>query len=292
MGTLCFRRPERVDRAKINFRSQEDPMQKLMTSTALVASIALSGAAAAQTAAPSMFLETAQEADIHASDLIGMRVYAAAPSTDGSMWDLREAAGLQTDWEDVGEINDLVLTREGDVSSVLVDIGGFLGIGERQIAMDMSSVRFVSDSDTEAEDDYFLVIPAARADLEAAPAYARDTMSDGEATAAAPMAGAGHSDMTLAADEIAVLTTEDLTGARVYDASGEWIGEVGQLILAENGTITAAIVDVGGFLGIGEKPVKLSMDQLQISRLDSDDGFRVSVPMTQDALEQLPTFEG
>lgn len=267
-------------------------MQNLMTTTALVASIALTGAAAAQTATPSMFLDAAGDMDIHVSDLIGMRVYAAEPTTDGSMWEMGESAGLQTDWQDVGEIHDMVVTREGDVTSVLVDIGGFLGIGERQIAMDMTNIRFVSDSATEAADDFFLVIPAARADFEAAPAYSRANMPDSVVADTIPMTDEAYSDLAMTQEEIAVLTTEDLTGARIYDATGDWIGEVSQLVLAESGDITAAIVDVGGFLGIGEKPVELSMDQLQINRLDSGDGFRVSVPMTQEELEQLPTFEG
>jgi sporulation protein YlmC with PRC-barrel domain len=271
-------------------------MHKFMTTTALVASIALTGAAAAQTATSEMFMETAGETDLHASDLIGMRVYAAERMTDDSLWNMEESAGLQTEWQDVGEINDLVVTRDGDVASVLVDIGGFLGIGEREVAMDMDSIRFVSDTDTETATDFFLVIPAARADLEAAPAYVRDNMPDTDASADAPMTEDAQSDIAqsdnaMTQDEIARLTAEDLTGARVYDASGAWIGEIGELILADSGMIEAAIVDVGGFLGIGEKPVELSMDQVEITRLDDGDGFRVSVPMSQEELDQLPTFE-
>ncbi|WP_260106204.1 PRC-barrel domain-containing protein [Phaeobacter inhibens] len=44
-----------------------------------------------------------------------------------------------------------MLNRDGTVDSVLVDIGGFLGMGENQVAVDMKSVKFVADSST-AED--------------------------------------------------------------------------------------------------------------------------------------------
>ncbi len=274
-------------------------MKSLMTTTALVASVAAGSAALAQSADSPFAFEGASETDLHASTLIGMRVYTAEPAADGSDWTMSEAEGVQTDWQDVGEINDMIVTRDGTVASVLVDIGGFLGIGERQVAMDMDDIRFVSDSGTDAADDFFLVIPAAVADLEAAPAYdgavANDAMTMPEADTAmagddamAPMgdsdmaatddamAPTGETDMAasddagaydetaLTVDEVAVLTSEELTGARVYDADGEWIGEVSQLILTDDGRIDAAIVDVGGFLGLGEKPVELSMDDLTI----------------------------
>ena len=286
-------------------------MKTLMTTTALVASIAAGSAALAQTADSPFAFEGASDTDLHASTLIGMRVYAAEPAADGSDWTMTEAEGAQTDWQDMGEINDMIITRDGTVASVLVDIGGFLGIGERQVAMDMDDIRFVSDSGTDAADDFFLVIPAAVADLEAAPAYdgalTDDAMSMPQADTAmaedgamAPMgdgdmAATGdapaHDETALTAEEVAVLTTEDLTGARVHDAEGEWIGEISQLVLTEDGRIDAAIVDVGGFLGLGEKPVELSMDQLTINRMEDGDTFRVSVPMTEAELEALPTWQ-
>ena len=38
------------------------------------------------------------------------------------------------DWDDIGEISDLVLSQDGQVKAVLTDIGGFLGLGERDMA--------------------------------------------------------------------------------------------------------------------------------------------------------------
>jgi sporulation protein YlmC with PRC-barrel domain len=282
-------------------------MKTLMTTTALVASVAAGSAALAQSADNPFAFEGASQSDLHASTLIGMRVYAAEPATDGSDWTMAETDGLQTDWQDVGEINDMIVTRDGTIASVLVDIGGFLGIGERQVAMDMDDIRFVSDSGTDEADDFFLVIPAAVADLEEAPAYEMGMAHDGMTMPAddtamtaddttAPMAAAdeaeyAYDETALTMDEVAVLTSEDLTGARVYDAEGEWIGEVSQLILTDDGQINAAIVDVGGFLGLGEKPVELSMNDLTINRMVDGDAFRVSVPMTEAELEAMPTWQ-
>ncbi|WP_425093472.1 PRC-barrel domain-containing protein [Tropicimonas sp. S265A] len=273
-------------------------MKSLLMTTALTAGVAIAGAAAAQSNMDEpMFPNMASESDLHASDFIGMTVYATG-TVQETEWDIDEVAGMQADWDNVGEINDLIITRDGEISAVLVDIGGFLGMGERQVAMNMDEIRFVSDSETEDEGDFFLVIPASQAELEEAPEYEGFAMRgdvDSEINPADDDAEmvAENDDMMgemLAAEELAMLTTEDLTGARVYDASGEWIGEIDQLNVNTDGTITHAIVDVGGFLGLGEKPVQLPMDQLNITRHDGDE-LRVSVPMTEEELEGLPTWE-
>ena len=89
-----------------------------------------------------------------------------------------------------------------------------------------------------------------------------------------------------------ILTAEKLTGAVVYDVNDERIGEVSDLLLADDGQVTAAVVDVGGFLGIGEKPVSLDLSQIDILRNDAGDDVRVYVPMTKEQLEALPTHAG
>nr|WP_241427727.1 PRC-barrel domain-containing protein [Fertoeibacter niger] len=88
------------------------------------------------------------------------------------------------------------------------------------------------------------------------------------------------------------MTAEALVGARVHDANDEWIGSVSDLVLDANGQVTSAIVDVGGFLGIGAKPVALNLPDMQVVRAAEGDELRIYVSLTQEALEQLPTYEG
>ena len=45
----------------------------------------------------------------------------------------------------VGEINDIVLGKDGKVAAVIVGVGGFLGIGEREVALSYGSLRFSKD---------------------------------------------------------------------------------------------------------------------------------------------------
>ena len=296
-------------------------MKKLMLSTAIFAGLATS-AFADNHAAGATFRSAADPMIIPASEFVGMRVYASEAALDAD-----EYAGRQDGWEDIGEINEVLLARDGTVDSVLVDIGGFLGIGERQVAVDMSSIRFVSDSATAEDlDDFFLVMNADRSALEGAPAYGMDTdaamNTEGTSTAvqmeqqadasAAPATGADTAPMAGEAtvadakpmatepsaeqpQEVAAateITAEELTGVPVYDSTNEWIGEVSEIILTPEGTVKEAVIDVGGFLGIGEKPVALALDDLMIQRGEGADDLRVQTSLTKEELESKPSYEG
>ncbi len=92
--------------------------------------------------------------------------------------------------------------------------------------------------------------------------------------------------------EIDDLTTEDLTGARVYGPNDEDVGEVSELIITESGELDRAVIDVGGFLGIGEHPVAVTMDEIEIIRADNGDDLRVYIDSTQSTLEQQPEYQG
>ncbi len=151
-------------------------MKALLLTTALAAGFALP--ATAQTATGgSPFQTEAAGPSVPASDLIGARVYASEAAIEGDA-----VSGPQEGWNDLGEVNDIILGRDGSVDAVLVDIGGFLGVGERQVAVDMSALRFVQDDATDA-DDWFLVMQADRATIDAAPEWsvvppAADTSAD------------------------------------------------------------------------------------------------------------------
>lgn len=271
-------------------------MKKYLMTTALLAGSL--GAAFAQDA--TTIFRTAPEAtEIRASDLIGMRIYREEGEAAGEAYN-----GLQEGWDDIGEINDVILSRDGTVEAVLVDIGGFLGMGESQVAVDMNSIRFVSDDATDA-DDFFLVLNAPRSVFETAPTYDMSaTTAPVEDPAVASTATAAQTTIEgqPATDGVmrdgwsevasAELTSETLTGATVYGPGDETVGEVSDLILTADGQVQAAIVDVGGFLGMGEKPVQLDLADLDILREDNGDDVRVYIAMTKDQVAALPAYEG
>ncbi len=107
----------------------------------------------------------AMAGDMSAETFIGKRLYVSEADVDAN------AAINEVDegWDDVGEISDLVLSADGQVKAVLVDIGGFLGMGEKSVAVAMDQLRVIRDGDS--ENDYFIVFTAARTALESAPAF-------------------------------------------------------------------------------------------------------------------------
>ena len=59
-------------------------------------------------------------------------------------------------------------------------------------------------------------------------------------------------------------SASSLRGRDVYGLEGENIGSIGDVLINQNGSVTAVIIDVGGFLGIGEKDVAVQMGALQL----------------------------
>jgi hypothetical protein len=119
-------------------------------------------------------------------------------------------------------------------------------------------------------------------------------MAAGNAVTPAPAADATKpvgADQVAAADTKVATEAEmanDITGERVYDSTGEWIGEVSEMVVKDEKTW--AIVDVGGFLGIGEKPVALDLSELDIAT-DANNDVRVSTAFTKEELEAMPEYE-
>ena len=107
----------------------------LLASTALTALVTASAFAQSTTAttetttAAPMATEQSDVANSRsslASDLIGAAVYGSA-NEDADM---------------IGDINDIVITPEGEVAAVIVGVGGFLGIGEKNVAVEYDTIEW------------------------------------------------------------------------------------------------------------------------------------------------------
>ncbi|MCB5176393.1 PRC-barrel domain-containing protein [Microvirga lenta] len=59
-----------------------------------------------------------------------------------------------------------------------------------------------------------------------------------------------------------------LIGTRVVSSNNESIGDINDVIVDRNGQAVAAVVGVGGFLGIGEKDVAVPFDSLEFASRD------------------------
>ena len=77
--------------------------------------------------------------------------------------------------ENLGDINDILIASDGQVRAVIVGVGGFLGIGEKDVAVNFASIEPRSDEDG----DVSLYLNATQEQLEAAPEFL--TLADIEA---------------------------------------------------------------------------------------------------------------
>jgi hypothetical protein len=78
-----------------------------------------------------------------------------------------------------------------------------------------------------------------------------------------------------------------LTGSTVVNDKNEKIGSLDDLIIAQNRSLFA-VLQVGGFLGLGGRLVAVPYETLKIA----DDGKRIELPgASKDELKNLPEFK-
>ncbi|GFE63276.1 PRC-barrel domain-containing protein [Litoreibacter roseus] len=273
-------------------------MKKLLATTA--AALLISGPAFADANA-SMTYEFQEQNDFFASTLIGMRVYTSEEELEAET----VAANANDNWNDIGEINDLIVSQDGDVQAAIVGVGGFLGLGERDVALSMDQIKVMRE-DNNAE-NRFLVVAMTKEQLENAPVFERtsdETMQTEEAETqmsdAEPRMDGDRPMLNKPEIEregyqeasIDQLSAEDLQGKYVYGSNDETVGEIGELLLTDSGEIDKAIINVGGFLGLGEKPVAVTFDELKLMRAAEDSDVRVYIDASQEALSEQPEYEG
>ena len=80
----------------------------------------------------------------------------------------------------------------------------------------------------------------------------------------------------------------DVYKADVYDPSEQKIGKITDLMIDSNGNVTAAIIGVGGFLGVSEKDVVIPFKELKVSTRDGKDWLVLN--RTKDELKMAPAY--
>ena len=123
----------------------------------------------AETASPSRTMAAAagenmiQADQIRASKMIGSAVY-----------DVQNRK--------IGQVKDLVLDRDGQVGSVVVDIGAFLGLGGKYVAVSLRDLK---------TDDNRLTLDLTKEQLQQTQNYWLENPSNGAGTSVSPVHG-GH----------------------------------------------------------------------------------------------------
>jgi hypothetical protein len=77
---------------------------------------------------------------------------------------------------------------------------------------------------------------------------------------------------------------ENLLGRDVKSAAGEKLGQITDILVSRSGAVRAAVIDFGGFLGVGTRKVAVAWETLRFSK-DS-----IVVDMTRDELRVTPEY--
>ncbi|MGB9400149.1 MAG: PRC-barrel domain-containing protein, partial [Pseudolabrys sp.] len=72
-----------------------------------------------------------------------------APKVHGEMWRSSKLVGLNVyndQNEKLGDISEILLDKSGKVDGVVIGVGGFLGMGQHDIMVEMSKLKFVDEA--------------------------------------------------------------------------------------------------------------------------------------------------
>lgn len=106
----------------------------------------------------------------------------------------------------------------------------------------------------------------------------------------APVAGKVTIGVTVAEAELIATgwRASKLIGASVQNDKSEKIGKLDDIVVAPGGTLSIAVIEVGGFLGIGSHRVGIPVRQLKFS---SKAAKLILSGGSKEALKALPQFE-
>lgn len=268
---------------------------KLLATTAIVTLLSsglwVSGAAAEDATKPATATTTAATAPAAVADgslvtkIIGADVYDSAADNAAK----------------IGDVKDIVLTKDGKAKYIIIGVGGFLGIGEKNVAYDFSKAEWV-----EKKGDRWLVAKTTKEDLQAQPdfdlkAYDTASASNSNNVAATPknepaaattdkMATATIDKSSLTEMPMDKISTKDFIGTNVYGADDAKVGEIGDVVMTGDKKVDAVIVEVGGFLGMGEKQVAIGLEKLKFMS-DKDGNRYLYTNFTKAQLEAQTAYD-
>jgi sporulation protein YlmC with PRC-barrel domain len=268
---------------------------RLALLAAVIGSLAAIGAAQAQTPSTAPGQSAVRTAD---KDLTAAPAAADAKKLIG-----RSVKNSNNDT--IGKIESVYLDANGKVDSVIVGVGGFLGMGERYARLHWKDLK-ISDNGEK------VVLDMSKDQLKAMAPYKykdqaergqvfndRGVWKDDSRAAADTRATTG----TAAADNRADTSTTStgdfnaqgdvsanaVIGTKVTNANKDTVGSVEDLYVDGSGNIKTVVLSVGGFLGVGSKDVAVKWSDLKQTR----DGKSVvlTTNMSKDDLKALPDYK-
>ena len=204
--------------------------------------------------------------------------------------------GTGDDAQNIGKVDDVVLDSSGKAKSAIIGVGGFLGVGKKDVAFDYGKLEWA-----EKNGDRWLVAKTTTDELNAQAAFDRKAYDPAPAQSSeATQPGASSTSATQ--KQAAAQPTEpvkkadgnlasNIMGGAVYNGTADdaqKIGDVKDIVLAKDGKAESLVIGVGGFLGIGTKNV--TFDFAKAKWAEKNGNRWLVAETTKEELQAQPDF--
>jgi len=204
--------------------------------------------------------------------------------------------GTGDDAQNIGKVDDIVFDSAGKAKSAIIGVGGFLGVGKKDVAFDYGKLEWA-----EKNGDRWLVAKTTKDELTAQPAFDRKPydpapVQSTDATQPAATDSTGAQKPAAAQPSEPVKKTDgnlatNIMGESVYNGTADdaqKIGDVKDIVLAKDGKAESLVIGVGGFLGMGTKNVTYDFAKAQWAEKNGDRWLVAET--TKEALQAQADF--
>ena len=257
-------------------------MIRTLFATTAIATLLATGAFAQTTTAPAQQTPAAENTapvpraeGALMSNIIGVSVY----------------NGTGDDAQNIGKVDDVVFDSGGKAKSAIIGVGGFLGVGKKDVAFDYAKLEWA-----EKNGERWLVAKTTKDELNAQPAFDRKPYDPAPAQSADATQPANNTTTTQAPAAAPMKKAEgnlasNIMGESVYNGTADdaqKIGDVKDIVLAKDGKADSLVIGVGGFLGIGTKNVTYDFDKAKWAEKNGDRWLVAET--TKEQLQAQPDF--
>jgi hypothetical protein len=236
------------------------------------------------------------------ADFVPPEGYQSAAAESLTFQDLMGATVYDTRGESIGDISDFVMAVDPAT-------GGTTGAA----TTDTTATDTTTSTDTTTATDGNVSdgtggTDATATDSTGTAATDSTATTEGTGTAATDSTATGTEDTTTATDSTATTTegtgtaatdstttategtSTDVAATDATDGTMTGTGAEGEMTGSITGQVSHAIIDVGGFLGMGTHTVAIPIEALQVYRGSSATDVRVYLPWNEDQLKQIPEY--
>jgi sporulation protein YlmC with PRC-barrel domain len=188
----------------------------------------------------------------------------------------------------VGEIDSVMVDAKGKVQGVVIDVSSWLQ-SEKLISVPWADLQISNDNKVVASNLTKDTATAATTYAYADPANKGKVFTDDSMTGTGTGTGTGMALGTPIMNSDGSINASQLMGLKVENPDGDNVGEIGEVILDNTGKVQGVVVDVGGFLGVGERPVLLNWADVKLAGDGND--VKANVAATVESLKAMPAYE-